>query len=375
MSAGSEMQTARFPERRGESWQRIQQFNGPTTRFNLWRGCTKVSPGCAHCYAETQSKRNPTVLGMWGPNGTRVLAAPGNRSQPYSWDAACRREGKRQRVFSLSLGDWLEDWPGQMTTHEGKAAYVYLRDQHFDPRTTDGIVPADDFDPYTLDVARARLLKTVYDTPTLDWLLLTKRPENWEAKIFAAMRILERQPGGTVTDFYRWLCKWHTGTNPPANVWVGTSVENQAAAEARIPRLLEIPAAIRFLSVEPLLGAIDLHLGKSEGVPTKSEPFRERADLLHWVIVGGESGPGARGCDLEWIASLVDQCKAADVACFVKQLGRNPYLDYSPEPAAAIARKHGVGPLVAEFIRTSDKKGGDPAEWPEDLRIREFPKC
>jgi protein gp37 len=146
---------------------------------------------------------------------------------------------------------------------------------------------------------------------------------------------------------------------PLANCWCGTSVEHQAAADERIPHLLATPAAVRFLSCEPLIESVDLSqwLGNPvvAGHPAwRSDPNRPKvADpMLHWCIVGGESGPGARPMQLEWARSLVNQCRAASVACFVKQLG-SKCIDFA-------------GTL-------KDKKGGDPAEWPQELRVRQFP--
>jgi protein gp37 len=151
-----------------------------------------------------------------------------------------------------------------------------------------------------------------------------------------------------------------------ANVWLGVSVENQATADERIPLLLQTPAAVRFLSVEPLLERIDLkqwidhcsyYCDHGEQYPEGHRPLRS---LIDWVIIGGESGRGARPCNIEWIRSIVEQCKSVGLPCFVKQLGANPYF-------AAV----GYDLPLARNRR--DRKGGDPAEWPEDLRIREYP--
>jgi protein gp37 len=131
------------------------------------------------------------------------------------------------------------------------------------------------------------------------------------------------------------------------NVWLGVSVENQQYADERIPLLLQTPAALRFISAEPLLGPLDL------------QPAVRYAPI-DWVIVGGESGPGARPFDLAWARSIVQQCQAAGVACFVKQVGAKPVFEGTP-----------VG--VFEGYDYEDPKGGDPSEWPEDLRVREFP--
>lgn len=281
--------------------------------FNPWRGCTKVSDGCKFCYAEKTSKRNPSVLGVWGPNGERVIAAESYWKQPLKWNEAARASGERHRVFCASLADVFEG-PETMP----KDAWPKVQE------------------------ARLRLWDLIYKTPHLDWLLLTKRPEN-------ILGIIGGESGAGISFLDSNL----------KNVWLGTSVENQEMANERIPHLLKCPATVRFLSCEPLLGPIELCLGDSEGEPTQREPFRERNWLLHWVIVGGESGPNARPCYTSWIDDIVVQCRSADIACFVKQLGSNH---------RCIDEEFGDQP-----IPLIDPKGGDISEFPADLRIREFP--
>jgi protein gp37 len=147
------------------------------------------------------------------------------------------------------------------------------------------------------------------------------------------------------------------------NVWLGVSVENQATADERIPELLATPAAIRFLSCEPLLGPVELPMPKiMVGFPRHITRDRRAIGApltLHWVIVGGESGPGARPCHTDWIRSVVEQCKAAGVPVFVKQLGAH---------ATDLRADEGF----RMYLR--DRKGSDPDEWPSDLRVREFPE-
>jgi protein gp37 len=152
--------------------------------------------------------------------------------------------------------------------------------------------------------------------------------------------------------------------NPLANVWLGVSVEDQARADERIPLLLQTPSAVRFISAEPLLGSVDLRSGGDvtevgyidwlRGFDGSDPPIPR----LDWVIVGGESGPGARPFHIEWARAIVTQCQAAHVPVFVKQLGadpRDPHWD------------------MGGMVTLRDRKGGDPSEWPEDLRVREFP--
>lgn len=280
--------------------------------FNCWRGCTKVSAGCANCYAETLSGRNPGTLGVWGPNGTRVVAVEGMWSQPVKWDAAAKRAGERHRVFCASLADVFEDWPGPMHWSDGKQLWHL-----YPPTGTWSTNPGDVADkvPVTMQDVRLRLFRLIDRTPNLDWLLLTKRPQN----------------------VARMVDQW-VGANPlPRNVWLGTSVENQQAADERIPHLLRVPAAVRFLSMEPLLGPVNLErvklldsdhpeLGKPDVTMHAltgwhggaNRPDRTRID---WVIVGGESGANARPMHPDWARSLRDQCQAAGVAFFFKQWG------------------------------------------------------
>jgi protein gp37 len=165
---------------------------------------------------------------------------------------------------------------------------------------------------------------------------------------------------------------------PLPNVWLGVSVENQHFADERIPLLLRTPAAVRFISAEPLLGPINLRgwgnpgwvCGRCHEFQSNDHeacrkcgaenPFNDSIGRLNWVIVGGESGHGARPFDLAWARSMIDQCQAAHVPVFVKQIGSKAYASVSPDWS-----------WNPNSVR--DKKGGDPSEWPDDLNVREFP--
>lgn len=218
--------------------------------FNSWIGCARVSPGCAHCYAADLAK-NRMGLDVWDGKyeRPRKMMSEAYWKQPFKWNREAERDGVRRRVFCASMADVFED-----------------REE--------------------VKNARIRLFITIAGTPHLDWLLLTKRPEN-------VARLVH--PDWMEHGF-------------PANVWLGTSVENQHWADVRIPILLQIPAKVRFLSCEPLLGSVDLHL------PTY--PYG-----VHWVIVGGESGPKHRPMQLDWARHIQDQCTLADVPFFFKQIG------------------------------------------------------
>lgn len=304
--------------------------------LNPWRGCTKVSAGCANCYAETMSGRNPAVLGVWGPNGTRVVAAEAQWRLPLKWDREAREAGERRRVFCASLADVFEG-PETMP-----AACVQA-----------------------VNEARARLFALIQDTPNLDWLLLTKRPENFAATLRAALDTGKLRINGTKRGLKHWnVVDWLHGNCPP-NVWLGTSVEDQAAADARIPHLLCIPAAVRFLSCEPLLSDVQLHLfGTLPESETPGEYVQVR-QRLHWVIAGGESGPGARPMHPDWARSLRDQCQAAEVPFFFKQWGE--YLHAHPSELHL-----SPGPLAdfqgLKLQRVGKKAAGrllDGREWSE----------
>lgn len=242
-----------------------------THTFNPWIGCTKVSPGCANCYAETlMAVRYGKV--QWGKGKPRVRTAPENWRKPRQWNkAAAAGMVERPRVFCASLADWLDE----------EVPIEWLGD----------------------------LLSMIYDTPNLDWLLLTKRPENFyrleEAKVWS--------------NYQSSVAAWIDGT-PPPNVWLGTSVEDQARADQRIPKLLELPACVRFLSCEPLLAPVDLSAFMGKAV-TPDDFIQTYNFGLAWVIVGGESGRGARIMREDWALSLRDQCVNADVAFHFKQWG------------------------------------------------------
>jgi protein gp37 len=173
---------------------------------------------------------------------------------------------------------------------------------------------------------------------------------------------------------------------PLPNVWLGVSVEDQTRADERIPLLLDTPAAKRFLSCEPLLGPVDLSRVRERIAAESHVTFDalSHPDTLNrgtcrqgvdWVIVGGESGPGSRPFNVSWARAIVDQCRDAGVACFVKQLGRRPYWDLLNGCGKwqELTRIDLDGKQV-DAITLKDKKGGDMAEWAEDLRVREMPE-
>lgn len=268
-----------------------------THTFNPWIGCTKVSAGCKHCYAERDtSNRVSTARGLplWGPGSTRRRTSAANWKQPLAWNKKARQgriwhEGARSEFVADPLPPW--DRP--------RVFCASLADVFEGGRSE-------------LDAMRVNLWVLIEQCDELDWLLLTKRPENVLAMVPA--RWLE--PG-----------KW------PRHVWLGTTVENQAMADERIPRLLRIPAPVLFLSIEPLLGQVTLTDMKIPGTGWSCNPLLvddERVDAgrmrhIDWVIVGGESGPVARPMHPDWVRSIRDQCQAAGVPFFFKQWGEFAY--------------------------------------------------
>ena len=321
-------------------------------------GCSRVSEGCRNCYAERMAGRLAAmgkrqyqdVVGgglAYGPNSGwsgKTALVESALSDPLHW-----RKGRR--IFVCSMGDLF---------HEK--------------------VPFDWID---------RVFAVMALSPQHTFQVLTKRPERM-AKYCAAEGV-----AGRIAEAAKMLCKaspppevfaiygmgpakadgqpefgyrWFINRWPIPGLWLGTSCENQAAADARIPHLLRCPAAIRFLSCEPLLG--DVNIDKTNWF---YGDCRDDSGQVDWVIVGGESGPKARPCDIAWIRSIRDQCTAAGVACFVKQLGAIPYMDNRPwlRMTMFCGEKSGKPYVVA----LRDHKGGDPAEWPADLRnVRQWPK-
>lgn len=215
--------------------------------FNPWWGCERVSPACKHCYAETLAHR--FGLDVWGKFSDRRWLSDAYWRQPLAWDRQAREQRTRARVFCASMADVFED--------------------------------RRDLDPW-----RERLWALIALTPNLDWLLLTKRPE-------------------CVAGLVPWDAVW------PDNVWLGATVENQKWADRRAPLLIKFPAAVRFVSCEPLLGSVDLS-------PWLKGPAERTID---WVIAGGESGHHARPMSPEWLKALRDQCRVHSVAFHFKQWG------------------------------------------------------
>lgn len=366
--------------------------------INFWWGCEKVSPGCANCYAAAQSHR----LGeeIWGRGAPRKWVRSA-AAVAHKLNERAQREGIRYRVFANSMSDFFEEDHGQRIVWFGKAdgEIGQLAAWHRDDigpctagETTLHRVRGDRL--CTLTDLRRWAWRVIDSTPNLDWIVVTKRPENIQRMTPAYF------PGGYVPE-----AGAMNQEGPRTNLILLTSVENQAAANTRIPHLLRCRGVARVigLSMEPLLGPVDfrkvnnhdgtcpnlfdgtiLHVGDI-GVEHAWSP----RGFLGWVIVGGESGPQARHCRPEWVRSIIRQCREAHVPCFLKQLGANVVTrndliedDFNngaagwPDPDV----EHNIHGFREDYqgadcrIRLRDRKGGDWSEWPEDLRVREFPE-
>jgi len=328
-------------------------------------GCSRVSPGCEHCYAERLSGSRLRHLETYGSvvddvgrwNG-RTLFMPDRLDQPMRWK-------RPRKIFVNDMGDTFHEsvkfetiaalfgvmaacqqHTFQVLTKRPErmlAFFVWLFDQRH----------PNEAELLKSDLARDNGIDKVREPPTTTIFVQAKRH---------------------LQTFWDWCIadKW-----PLPNVWLGVTCEDQKRADERIPLLLKCPAVVRFVSAEPLLGPIDFRPWLEDpcdcGIPalegsgqhapgcrTFKEPWG-----LDWVIPGGESGPKARPCDVGWIRSIRDQCKEAGTPCFVKQMGSNPVW---------------VGPLSDGCkwpngtVKLQHLAGADPSEWPEDLRVREWPR-
>lgn len=335
--------------------------------WNSWLGCEKVSPGCKLCYAEAWSKRNPDQFGIWGKNGKRVVRAEAGWNEVLAWDRAAARAGERHRVFAFSMADICEDWGGFPVDNKGNILTISHSggQERYTPHTGHGV-------KVTLDHVRDRTFELIANTPNLDWLLVTKRPENYE-------------------NVLPWLMK---GADSWPNVWVGVSVENCEQAAKRIPILNRIPAAVRFVSAEPLLEYVDFdpymrgvcmecggsgetygHYFSEDGVGTCESCRGKQEDGsnlgLDWIIVGGESGGEARRFDLNWARRIVED---RNCPVYVKQMGSNPVTTFPHIDCREGMKATPIENGMFSAIEYQHKKGEDPAEWPEDLAAcREFP--
>jgi protein gp37 len=328
--------------------------------WNPLRGCSRVSEGCRNCYAEKIAARYSGV----------VLSGP--------------RAGQRLPFHGVATA---QGWNGKVELVEDKLTEPL---SWREPRRVFVNSMSDLFHKDVPDEWIDRVFAVMALAPRHTFQVLTKRPERMRdyvsilrsrlGELYRVAQSVPKKPGQYEPNAPGW---------PFPHVWLGVSVENQATANARIPLLLETPAARRFVSYEPALGPVSFRWARwDDGTPndrrlTSGSIIRDGKvvargwnhldglRMLDWIIVGGESGPAARPFDVAWARSTIAQCREAGVACFVKQLGRDPLGLGTFDP-----RKHfGFKPHGGEWrISLYDRKGGDMAEWPEDLRVREFPR-
>jgi protein gp37 len=304
--------------------------------FNAWIGCTKVSPGCAHCYAvDSTPTRVLRSAGheTWGLGATRHRTGASTWRQPMTW--------------ARKHAEAINDYEGHKTLHGGFAHYA----EPHRPRVFCASL-ADVFDAEVEAAWLSDLLALIRVCCELDWLLLTKRPELWRERMQAVASLGDI--GGQIA------AEWLSG-RPLSNIWIGTTVEDQARADARREPLRVIPAAVHFVSYEPALEQVNF----------------TGWEFLDWLIMGGESGPAARSCQVEWYWETLYWCRGANVAPFVKQLGAAVFTQNANAmdwPEETVFTECGEQTAAGARVVLNDKKGGDLAEFPAELQVREFPK-
>jgi len=316
-------------------WTHPPGYRGAT--WNALAGCSLLSPGCKNCYAMRMAAR---------------LEAMGQ----------AKYAGTTKKANGKIL------WTGKVNLDEA-----------------------------ALQIPLKTKTPTAYFVNSMSDLFHEDVPDEFIDSVFRVMIECNRHIFQVLTkraDRMSAYCgnRWGTfaaGTFPPAtNIWLGVSCEDQQRADERIPLLLQTPAAVRFLSCEPLLGPIDLHKAFFVGDEGGWEYVGSRRQMIQWCIVGGESGPGARACDIAWIRSLIEQCKNAGTACFVKQLGKLPYDSDAMSAIPGATRKWTIEPgqeaspemletlgrcLKAGSMYLRNHKGADMKEWPYELCVREYP--
>jgi protein gp37 len=304
--------------------------------FNPWIGCTKVGPGCDHCYAEAMMdhRRHVVEWGRDGTAGTRQRTTPANWRKPVTWNN--------------HAGININAWQGFKRANPGLTDEEMQAAGPIKPRRPRVFCAslADVFDTDVPPEWRADLFGLIAKTPYLDWLLVTKRIGN-AARMLPWMTDPEKH-----------------GTDPCepwSHVWLGITVVNQEEAQRDIKKLIGTPATKRFLSVEPLLGPINIAPWLERGDSGMDDDPLARSMLrqaerdghawirpaLDWVIVGGESGPKARPMHPDWVRSLRDQCAATKAPFFFKQWGE--WMPVGRDPMEITRKEQDHGPTVTEY--------------------------
>lgn len=340
--------------------------------WNPVTGCTKVSQGCKHCYAETIANR--------------FFA----RQYPAIEDERDFGRGKepylRPRVFT-DVATHADRLDAPLRWRKPSRIFVNSMSDLFHEDVPDEFIAA--------------VFGIMASCPQHTFLILTKRPErarSWFAALASAAALVSDGDGEVrwcikhldqhiTRSFHCVLPAW-----PLPNVHLGVSVEDQATADQRIPILLQTPAAVRWVSYEPALGPVDftdIVVGRGSGSEHHINALSMEDDnieddeeysgaCLDWLVVGGESGPKARPCRVEWVRAAVDQCRDAVVPVFTKQLGANVQwgrVGPCGFPDTVRFTAHGGGGNTGyDVITLRDRKGGDPSEWPTDIRVRQFPE-
>lgn len=254
-----------------------------------WFGCSEVSPGCMNCYAREMTLRRK--LAGWGDNAPRV-----------------KSKGFEKNVRAWNRHAWVCDSCGKFHTFRQTAINGCQSAKGHRPRIFPSLM--DWLDPKASYQLRRDFLEAIWECQNLNFLLLTKRPELFMPLMWEVLNL------GVPQAMHPWLLEWLDVGHPPSNVWIGVTAEDRKHADERIPELLEIPAKVRFVSVEPLLEPI--HFGAVPG-SLVSPIYQNRRCKVDWVIVGGESGPKRRDCGVEAICDVARQCVNAGVPVFVKQ--------------------------------------------------------
>lgn len=336
--------------------------------WNPVRGCSVISPGCVNCYAMKFAHRfsapgkpyaGLTKQTKAGPQWTGVVRTVEDALlEPLSWR-------KPARIFVNSMSDLFhEDVPDEFI------AAVF------------GVMAACPQHTFQVLTKRAARLPQFFE-----WLDAQEEPGEPRLEVVWQALCAEKESVGDQGPLHTKHCAAPSGPWPLPNVWLGVSCENQEQADKRIPLLLDTPAAVRWVSAEPLLSAINLRRVQMPNFQGDLDALSNIGSLpeLDWVVVGGESGPGARECDVAWVRDVVRQCRSASVPVFVKQLGQHvidrndagfegdPGDSWTPETRYEELTSQGwQGDPVR--IRLRNRKGGDLTEWPVDLRVREYPR-
>ncbi len=374
------------PPGSGDNTLSVSKIEWTDETWNPTTGCDKVSPGCKHCYAEVMSKRLLAMGQVKYRNAFRPTFHADALAAPLRWR-------QPRMVFVNSMSDLFH----KSFTNEQIAAVF-------------GVMAACPDHTFQVLTKRAERLPEWFE-----WFEQGGgRSDSADVAITCALGVPELnrflEPREVIHDDEPG--PWdHLIEDPPdwplKNVWLGVSCEDQRRADERIPRLLATPAAVRFVSAEPLLGPLEFNEVCGEPVLSPEcwgdcacdslygpDPGCRRnggdgtlTRKIDWVIAGGESGSGARPCALEWIEALVNDCRTAKVPCFVKQLGALVVSEHR----TATASEMSVLAAHPEKLSDGDKapngeywawraglkhiKGADPEEWPDGLRVREMPKC